>query len=96
MNGRVPGDLYDLVFEQAFSSNQSPAEPHSVYFNRDEFRDPPPRHDDGMYQPDVVALIHDALGVTEANIEAFRNTGDISQLPLIDGERWLFPNQTSN
>ena len=95
MPGRLSSDLHNLVFDSTFSSNQKPLELLTVYFKREEFKNPPARHEGGMYQPDVVALIHDALDVTEADIEAFRTSGDITHLPLIDGEYWLFPNNTS-
>ena len=94
--GRMSPEMYSEVIEYLFGGKNATLSKRIVSISWQEFENYRPSHyNGGIGQADFVALLHEALGVTKADIDHFIQTGDPSTLPLIDGERWLFPNQIS-
>ena len=92
--GRLSPEDYSLVFEYLFGGSDNTLRKRYASIKWQEYENyRPPHYNGGIGQTDFVALLYQALGVTEADIDHFIQTGDASTLPLIEGERWLFPNQ---
>lgn len=52
--------------------------------------------DQVLAESEVAAGLYDIHGISEIDFENFKLDGDAANLPLIDNERWLFPNQVAD
>jgi len=94
IEGRMSPENYPIVFDFAFGNKSKPLNKWAAYLGWQEFENYRPAHyEGGIGQPDFVALLHEALGVSKEDLDHFIQTGDTSTLPRINGEIWLFANQ---
>jgi hypothetical protein len=97
IEGRIRTDWLEELIENEFGVRRSAMGKGALFIGRDSFENyRPPHYNGGLGQSDVVAQIHDALGISKEQFDLFVQTGDKSVLPYFEGEFWLFPNQTSN
>lgn len=97
IEGRMPSEMYPEVFEYVFGDKNTAMKKGVAFIDREEFKNyRPPHYNGGIGQSDLVALIHDSLGLTKVDMDRFIQTGDITSLPMINGEYWLFPNQVDD